>query len=176
MAKENDCTGAESIYGKSKDLGEFFILNSNRNFLVLRTTIVGLNNFRIKSGFVEWIIDSIKNKKTITLFDDVLFTPITVWDLIKEIIYLIRKDNGESEILHICGSEDVTKYYFGICLAKELNLEKQYIQKGSIRNYKERAKRSNDQTLDCSYYQKKYNRILPKLSETIKSIKLNYDV
>ena len=176
MAKEIDCTGAENIYGKSKELGEFFLINSKRNFLILRTTIVGLNNFRIKAGFVEWIIDCIKNKKTITLFDDVIFTPITIWDLTKEIIYLIEKNINISEIFHICGSENVTKYDFGICLAKELNLDIRYIQKGLISNFKERAKRSNDQTLDCSYYQEKHKRILPKLSQTIKSIKLNYNV
>ena len=73
-------------------------------------------------------------------------------------------------------SENVTKYDFGICLAKELNLDIRYIQKGLISNFKERARRSNDQTLDCSYYQEKHKRILPKLSQTIKSIKLNYNV
>ena len=176
MAKENDCTGPENIYGKSKALGEFFLINSNRDYLILRTTIVGLNNFRDKAGFVEWIIDSVKNKKTIPLFDDVLFTPITIWDFIKEIIHLLDKNSNKSEILHICGSENVTKYDFGISLMKELNLDKQYIKKELITNFKQRAKRSNDQTLDCSYYQKKYKRILPNLSKTVKSIKLNYNV
>jgi len=176
MAKENDCTEPENIYGKSKELGEFFLINSKRNYLILRTTIVGLNNFRNKVGFVEWIINSIKNKKTISLFDDVLFTPINIWDFVKEIIFLVDKNLNKSEILHICGSENVTKYDFGICLIKELDLDKKYIQKGLISNFKQRAKRSNDQTLDCSYYQKKYKRILPKLAQTIKSIKLNYNV
>lgn len=176
MANENDCSEPENIYGKSKELGEFFLINSKRNFLILRTTIVGLNSFRNKTGFVEWIIDSIQNKKTISLFDDVLFTPITIWDFINEIIYLIERNINTSEILHICGSENITKYEFGICLSKELNLDTQYIKKGLISNFKERAKRSNDQTLDCTYYQDKYKRSLPNLSETIKSIKINYNV
>tara|TARA_B100001059_G_scaffold133721_1_gene133923 strand:- start:5871 stop:6755 length:885 start_codon:yes stop_codon:yes gene_type:complete len=176
MAKENDCGEPENIYGKSKKLGEFFLINSKRNYLILRTTIVGLNNFRNKVGFVEWIINSVKNKKTISLFDDVLFTPINIWDFVKEIIFLVDKNLNKSEILHICGSENVTKYDFGICLIKELDLDKKYIQKGLISNFKQRAKRSNDQTLDCSFYQNKYKRILPKLAQTIKSIKLNYNV
>ena len=54
MAKEIDCSSPENVYGKSKELGEFFLLNSNRDYLILRTTIVGLNAYRDKEGFVEW--------------------------------------------------------------------------------------------------------------------------
>ena len=53
MAKEIDSPSPENIYGKSKELGEFFLLNSNRDYLILRTTIVGLNVYRDKKGFVE---------------------------------------------------------------------------------------------------------------------------
>lgn len=176
MAKEIDHTSPENVYGKSKELGEFFLLNSQRDYLILRTTIVGLNKYRNKVGFVEWILDSVKNKKPILLFDDVLFTPITIWDFINEIIYLIEKNINKSEILHICGSEVISKYDFGILLIKELNLDIKYIQKGSISNFKERAKRSNDQTLDCYYYESKYKRMLPNLIKTVKSIKSNYNV
>ena len=40
FAKENDFTAPETIYGKSKELGEFFLLNSSRNFLIIRTIIL----------------------------------------------------------------------------------------------------------------------------------------
>ena len=44
--------------------------------------------------------DSTKKNKELGLFSDVLFTPISIWDLAKEIIFLINTNNINSEILH----------------------------------------------------------------------------
>ena len=173
MAKEIDCPSPENVYGKSKELGEFFLLNSNRNYLILRTTIVGLNAYRDKKGFIEWILNSVKAKETISLFDDVLFTPISIWDFILEIGFLIDQDSYESKVLHLAGGEAITKYEFGKSLVEELSLDTTYIKKGYISKFTDRAKRSNDQSLDCSLYQKKFNRKLPKIKDTIKTIKSN---
>jgi len=173
MAKEVDCTSPENVYGKSKELGEFFLLNSNRDYLILRTTIVGLNAYRDKKGFIEWILNSVKAKETISLFDDVLFTPISIWDFILEINFLIDQNSYESEVLHLAGGEASTKYEFGESLIEELSLDTSYIKKGYISKFTDRAKRSNDQTLDCSLYQTKFNRKLPKLKDTINTIKSN---
>ena len=49
MAKHTDCTQPESVYGKSKELAEFFLLNSDRKYTIIRTTIVGLNENKSKS-------------------------------------------------------------------------------------------------------------------------------
>ena len=171
LANEKDCTKPENIYGKSKELGEFFLLNSNRDYLILRTTIVGLNAYSDKKGFIEWIINSVKAKETISLFDDVLFTPISIWDFITEINFLVDQNSYGSKILNLAGGEAITKYEFGKSLVQELSLDADYIKKGSISKYTDRAKRSNDQSLDCSLYQKIFNRKLPNLRETITIIK-----
>ena len=57
-----------------------------------------------------------------------------------------------------------------------MNLENEYIIKSKITEFSLRAKRSNDQTLDCSKYINLTKRNLPGLKETIESIKLNYHV
>ena len=176
MAKESECREPENIYGKSKELGEFFLLNSGRDYLILRTTIVGSNPKSLSLGFVDWILKSVKNKQNINLFSDVLFTPISIWDFILEIIFLIKSDRYYNNIFHLCGIEPVTKYDFGIELIKEFNFNKDFIIKSTISDFEGRAKRSNDQTMDCSRYINSTKRALPKLSETLQSIKLNYHV
>lgn len=173
---EKHLTKPENIYGKSKELGEFFLVNSQRDYIILRTTIVGKNINPARKGFVEWIINSVIKKQKITLFSDVLFNPISIWHFINEIEFLIASGKFYKNIFHVCGIEKTTKYDFGIKLISEINLNKDYIIKSKITEFKYRAKRSTDQTMDCSKYINLTKRILPKISETVKSIKLNYNV
>tara|TARA_B100000886_G_scaffold340021_1_gene307502 strand:- start:2685 stop:3563 length:879 start_codon:yes stop_codon:yes gene_type:complete len=173
MNNEYDLVNPKNIYAKSKELSEFFLLNSKRNFLIIRTTIVGLSNYNL--SFVDWIINSCKRNKKITLFDDVKFNPITIWDLGDEIEFLIDKNKYEENILHISGDEHTTKFQFGIKLIKALELKTNNISKGSILKFKKRAKRANDQTLSVELYKKLYNRLLPDLETTIITIKKNYE-
>lgn len=174
MAKESDCPFPENVYGKSKELGEFFLLNSDRDFTIVRTTIVGFNEYRNKKGFLEWIIDSTKSHEEINLFDDVLFTPISIWDFIREIDFLIDLSSYQYKVLHMAGGESCSKYEFGMRMLEALSLSTSNIKKGYISSFKDRAKRSNDQTLDCSFYQQEFDRALPKLKDTINKIKEAY--
>ena len=104
-----------------------------------------------------------------------MFTPISIWDLGKELYFLIKSNNINSEILHITGSEITTKYEFGIRLCEALNLNINLVEEGQIANFGLRVNRSNDQTLGVSNYSEKYNRRLPDTSQTIESLKENYN-
>jgi len=175
LGKESDCVFPENVYGKSKEIGEFFLINSDRDYTIVRTTIVGLNENKKKSGFVEWIIDSSLNNEKVSLFDDVLFTPISIWELAEELVFLIKENHISSEVLHISGANCCTKFEFGKLLLEELDISTYFVSKGTIRKFRDRAKRCKDQTLSCEFYSKKYNRRLPTLSETVKSIKKHYN-
>lgn len=175
LAKEVDTVSPENVYGKSKELGEFFLLNSDRKYTIVRTTIVGLNENKLKSGFVEWIINSSLKKESIGLFNDVIFTPISIWDLAIELEFLMTNNLINSEIIHIAGQKYCTKYEFGVNLLEALNISTTKVEKGAIASFSDRAKRCADQSIDVSYYQQKYDRILPSLEKTIQTIKENYN-
>ena len=175
MAKEVHSVFPENIYGKSKELGEFFLNNSqDRQYTIIRTTIVGLNINKNRIGFVEWIINTAKENEELGLFTDVLFTPISIWDLANEIEFLIKTDNINSEFLHIAG-ELCTKFEFGYKLLDKLNISTKTLSKSLISSFKDRAKRSNDQSIDSAFYKKIYNRRLPTLDEIILNIKKHYE-
>ena len=174
LAKETDCVSPENVYGKSKEIGEFFLRQSNREYCIIRTTIVGLNMNSGKTGFVDWLLNSSKRSDEISLFDDVIFNPISIWDLSKEIEYLMSLKELPSKTLHISGKEVVTKHQFGIALLKKLELSSSKVNKGSIKMFKDRSKRCMDQSMDCNYYQKEFKRLLPDLKKTVKSIYQKY--
>lgn len=169
FASENDPVAPESVYGKSKELGEFFLLNSHRDCTIIRTTIVGLNLNPARQGFAEWMVESAKNDREIQLFDDVLFTPISTWDLATAIEHLLASTTGE-RVWHIAGSEICSKYAFGVALLKALKLPLTSVARGQITNFKDRVKRSTDQSLSSDKYQGVFKRKLPDISSTIATL------
>lgn len=174
LAKETDLVSPESIYGKSKELGEFFLLQSKRNYSIIRTTIVGLNTIKNGNSFAEWIIYSIKNNIEISLFDDVLFTPISIWDLAIQISEVVIP-NDLKGVYHITGSEVCSKYKFGFSLMEALGLKSEsLLKRGSIYNFSERANRAGDQTLSIELYTSMFGN-LPDLESTVNKIKCYYE-
>ena len=165
LVNENSLTGPENIYGKSKEYGESFIKNSLKNSCIVRTTIVGKNINIYKQGFVEWIINSIRRGNQITLFNDVFFTPISIWHLSDELEWIINND--VPKILHVSGSEVITKYEFGYRLCHEMRLDASLIKTGSMDDIQFRAKRAKDQTLDSSYYISISKRKLPNFEGNV---------
>ena len=165
MATEKDQISPENIYGKTKETGEKYIKKSSGDHLAVRTTIVGKNINSSYQGFVEWIVNSVKNGKEITLFDDALFTPITTWHLANELEWIM--ENDASGIIHIAGEEPISKYDFGRKICEGLGLDTSLINKGSIDAVNFNAKRSKDQTMDSGFYHSLSSRVLPSISATV---------
>lgn len=169
----NSVPTAQSMYGRSKVLGEKLLINSgkSRKYLIIRTTILGFNNN--EKGFIEWIVKSLKNKKEITLFNDVVFNPISIYRLTSIILKLILSNRIGRDILHLNSPEKTTKYDFGYLIAKNLNLDTKLIIKGSLNDYSYKGNRCFNQFLDTKG--NKYREIdLPTISQTINELIKNF--
>ncbi len=166
-ATEKTPAGAVTVYGKSKELGESYIEKYSCG-TVIRTTIVGRNISNPGKSLAEWIVSSLKNNQPITLFDDVWFTPISVWQLGDALEWVV--ENPTPSILHIGGDEKVTKYQFGLELAKVLDLPTSLIKRGKLLGAEFTAPRSNETSLNSSLYEQLSGNKAPSLSEVIKSV------
>jgi dTDP-4-dehydrorhamnose reductase len=168
-------TSPQSYYGLSKDVGEKILLTQKRgiDFYIIRTTIVGFSPKN--KGFVDWLLHSAKNNKTTTLFTDVRFNPISIWDLATEIEYLICEPMLKTPVLHINGRESMSKYEFGLELCDNLQLESKTISAGRLSDFSARAERCYNQILDTTSYTKETKRILPGVKETMQSFKKHYN-
>jgi dTDP-4-dehydrorhamnose reductase len=171
-ATENTPTHAQTVYGKSKELGENHLIAAKIG-AVVRTTIVGRNINKQGNSLTEWIVSSLNNKQSIALFDDVWFTPISIWHLADALEWVIK--NETPKILHIAGGERVTKHQFGSKLAIAMGLDEKLITVGKLRESGLKAKRSNEMSLDSSLYEKLSGRKLPRLNEVIEMIVKSYN-
>ena len=158
-----------TIYGLTKLKAEEFLTSSNNdNYAVVRTTIVGPHMYRECTSFVGWLLKSLRNSQSISLYSDNYFSPISIWDLASEIRFiLLNKIKG---IWNISGSESCSKFEFGSKLATQLGYDLALISEGFLGDHTATVPRCLDQTLSCAEYINEIGRSLPGTDATIMSI------
>ena len=158
--KENDEVSLLNIYAKSKFNGELEVLKNMPSALICRTNFFGKGPPH-KLSFSDWIIKSSKEKKKITLHNDVYFTPISGNNL----VYFAHKllDSNFSGIFNICSNEVLSKYEFGMLLCKTLNISSEHINSGPISSRLELTIRPTSMALSS-------NKLLSKLKLPIQPI------
>lgn len=159
---EDDSISPLNEYGKSKAKGEQEVIKYNKDALIVRTNFFGWGT-SYRQSFSDFIINSLRQEKKITLFSDVYFTPIFIQTLIDLIQVLIK--NNRTGIINIVGNERVSKYEFGILIAEIFGLNKNLIEKGLIVNNKSLVQRPKDMSLS--------NLNVSKISNTYKFPSLN---
>ena len=110
-------TESKRIYYHSKRLGEEFTLLRSQD-LAIRTNIYG------NSGLVQWAVDSLRNKKNINGYSNVMFNPVSVYQLSN----FIKKDSKSFKgIVNVSSDKVLSKYAFILEICEKLNLDKKLI-------------------------------------------------
>lgn len=144
--REDDAPEPLNEYARSKLLGEEWVRQAHPQALVLRTNFYGWGHAG-RQSFSDWILQSLRAGREITLFDDVFFTPLLADALAAAAHRLIeRSANG---VFNLGGDERVSKYDFGIRLARTFGLDESAILRGSVAEAGLQANRPRDMSLDC---------------------------
>jgi perosamine synthetase len=136
-----------NVYAKTKLEGEFETLRFCPDALVVRVNFFTWGSSYRKS-FLDFIVDSLREGKKLTLFEDVRFNPLSAEILLKSLDVLVRKN--ASGIFNVVGDERLTKYEFGLKVADVFALDGRLIQKGALIDNKKLVKRPRNLTLDNS--------------------------
>lgn len=155
-AKEEMEPNVVTAYGSSKRAAEKSVLEMAPDSLVVRTNIYGWNKLE-KQSLAEWMLDGLLTGKTLTLFRDVIYCPILVNTLARAIDALVQV--GERGIFHVVSREALTKFDFGMRVAKEFGLDQSCIIPISVAEKRFRARRSRNMALDTG----KFERRIPGL-------------
>lgn len=114
-----------NIYGASKLAGERLVQLHNPEALILRTSFFGWGT-SYRGSFSDHIIRSLRHRKEVRLYQDVGFNPVTCTKLIEVGHILQRK--GKSGVVNVAADNRMTKYEFGVHLAKRLGLDESLIR------------------------------------------------
>lgn len=91
------------------------------------------------------IIHSLKNDRKIYLFDNVYYTPIHIFELADSVESLINLDT--KGVINISCDERITKYDFGMMIAKKFQFNDKLIEPIKIEDKKDLTIRPKDMSL-----------------------------
>lgn len=112
--------------------------------LILRTNFYGGHSEKKKS-FSAWVYDELKSGRTINMFDDVFYSPISIPTLVENVDLMIQHDL--SGLYNVVGSERICKYSFAHKLARICNLDASLIHKAKLSDAHLTAPRPHDMSL-----------------------------
>ena len=118
--KEKQKTSPLNYYAKTKIYSENFIRKNCKRFLIIRTNFFDQSNNKSKKNFLHFIFRGLNNKKKLKLFKDVFYTPVSIKELSRIISRLIKLDL--SGVFNIASNQRLSKYDFGILVAKKFKL------------------------------------------------------
>lgn len=167
---EEDEVNPVNYYGYTKLEGENFVKKINSN-LILRTNIYGIN-IQSKKSFGEWIVDELIADEELNMFTDIYFSPILVNDLAEVIDKCIEKDL--CGLYHACGTGNMSKYDFGICVKEIFGIMSGKINKSTSEKMNFIAKRSKNMAMSNEKIKKELGIAIRTPRESIEKFKELY--
>lgn len=145
LSSENDQPHPLNVYARTKLHAEELVLATDPQALIVRTNFFGWGHAS-RESFSDWIIGSLRAGRTITMFDDVFFTPILADDLAIAVHELVAQD--AVGVYHVVGEERISKYDFAHKTAACFGLPHGLIVRGRIGDSGLRVPRPHDMSLD----------------------------
>lgn len=142
--REDDAPEPLNEYARSKLLAEEWVRQAHPQALILRTNFFGWGH-AYRQSFSDWILQALRAGKSITMFDDVFFTPILADALATAAHRLVALSAGGT--FNLSGDERVSKYEFATRLAQAFKLPVELIRLGKLSDANLVAKRPADMSL-----------------------------
>lgn len=153
---ESDLPNPISYYGETKALAERKLLKMDFNCVVARVALVyGIGEFHHENFFHTMVNNLIKGQK-VNLFHDQFRTPIYVENLAEAMLDLA--ENNFTGVIHIGGSERISRWDFGLKTCDILDLPREMLQRGSMFDFPSAASRPQDVSM-CTDLAKKVLKV-----------------
>jgi len=144
LVDEGHPTAPVNVYGRTKAEAEVRVLDAHSAVLVARTNFFGWGP-RYRSSFSDVIVRSLSAGQEIPLFRDVYYTPILIETLAMRVDELVGM--GASGIFHVAGDNRISKYEFGLEVAKQFELDSSLIKSTTLTDRSGLVRRPHDMSL-----------------------------
>lgn len=171
-AKHNEKSAVTLLneYARTKYLAEKLV-ETHPDSLIIRTNIVGFKDSTKAQSFVEWIIDSLKSGKPITMFEDYFTSSIDVSTLSRIILDLSAL---RAKGLINVGSRDVSsKKEFILQFASQFGYDISQAKTGTVKDLTG-IQRGESLGLDVSNAERLLGYMMPETDEVIANLHNEY--
>ena len=133
-----------NVYAKTKAEAEACVLDTDAKALIIRTNFYGWGT-SYRQSFSDMVINHLRAGKKISLFKDIYYTPMLIEPLVYAVHELVQKK--AKGIFNVAGDDRISKYDFGLRLAKAFNLDNGLIDEGKIIDKPSLVNRPHDMSL-----------------------------
>lgn len=158
---EEDKPNPLGVYAKTKLEGEWAVLTENPKALVARVNFYGWS-LGGRRSLAEFFFNNLTNSKSMSGFTDVVFCPMLVNDTARFLVKMLQR--GLSGLYHLVGPQAMSKYQFGVEIARKFSLRESEISPKSILSSSLTAHRSNNLWLSTHKLTTDLGQVLPEFS------------
>jgi dTDP-4-dehydrorhamnose reductase len=167
MVDEAQNINPVNIYGITKADAERGIQDTHANSIIVRTNFYGWGP-PYKPSFSDTIITSLRAGNTVSLFEDVYYTPILIAELVVATHELLAREvNG---VFNICADQRVSKHDFGIMLAEIFDLDAGLVLKNRLAELRHLVSRPYDMSMSNKKICKILGRQIGNITEHLEKL------
>ncbi|GBR76881.1 dTDP-4-dehydrorhamnose reductase, partial [Candidatus Termititenax persephonae] len=145
---------------------------TNGKSLIIRTNIVGFRGQAERPTFVEWAINSLRNKSEMTLFVDYYTSSISVAQFSRALFDLLSMETSPCGILNLASPMVSNKREFIVEIAKQFGFSLEKAKDGSVAGLT--SQRANSLGLDVTKAETLLGYSLPSLADVVKQLRDEY--
>jgi len=158
---EDDVPNPQGVYSQSKLDGELAVQQVNPQAIIARVNFYGWS-LGGRRSLGEFFVNNLSAGNNVNGFTDVIFCPMWVNHLAQTLIAMLEKDlHG---LYHVVGSQAMSKYQFGVEVAKRFGLRSSLIAPQSVEQSSLTAKRSHNLWLSIHRLSTALGRDVPTFS------------
>lgn len=156
-----------NYYAFSKYAGDLAAPSAHST--VLRTNFFGPSRSAKRRSFSDWLIGALSTGQAINVFEDVLFSPLTLSRVAAEIERVVARPLPG--IFNLGSREGMSKADFAFALAEVLGLPVTSMRRADVESARLGVRRPNDMRMDCRRYEAAFGIELPTLRQEIQSMR-----
>lgn len=138
---EEDEPSPPGRYSQTKLGGERAVQEVNPQAIIARVNFYGWS-LGGRRSLAEFFVNNLSEGKKVNGFTDVIFCPMLVNDTVRLLLEMLQKDL--SGLYHVVGAQPMSKYQFGVEVARLFGLDETLISPRSVEASDLTAKRSHN--------------------------------
>ena len=161
-------TNPINVYGKTKLKAESIICSHSKKWLILRTNVLFDYTEWTTASFVNWVVKSLRNRKSISVVLDQFNNPIWTDHLAHIINSLMKMD--ATGLYHSGSIEYISRYDFALMIAKNFELDQSLILPITTKALNQRALRPLKGGLRTEKITDDFGIIPPSIDEALSAM------